>query len=233
MDRVIIKNEKPTTQKRVKNKAPRLAFIALFLILIAALGYVIWDSIPSTPYEALSIQEVENIISANPPLDDKRQEVLDSGLSLLGKVNYFWGGKSNSIGWDKRWGVPMIVMSKGSETTGTQRPFGLDCSGFVTWCFMQAGYTPEQADELIGNGTWNQWDRSVPIKWKDISVGDYAFENEYPTNKGNHIGICVGFDDKNQPVFMHCAYSFNNVVVTNAGHVFKYPRRPNVFISDN
>ena len=55
------------------------------------------------------------------------------------------------------------------------------------------------------------------------------FQNAYPTNKGNHIGICIGFDEAGAPVFAHCAAGFDNVVVTRAGDVFRYARRPNFY----
>ena len=32
---------------------------------------------------------------------------MEKVLSLVGKVNYFWGGKSSAIGWDPRWGTLM------------------------------------------------------------------------------------------------------------------------------
>ena len=35
-----------------------------------------------------------------------------------------------------------------NRSTGTIRPFGLDCSGFVTWSFINWGYTAAQ----IGHG---------------------------------------------------------------------------------
>ena len=50
-----------------------------------------------------------------------------------------------------------------------------------------------------------------------------------PTNKGNHVGICIGFNKKGKPVFAHCALGFDNVVVTPAGDVFHYARRPGFF----
>ena len=43
------------------------------------------------------------------------------------------------------------------------------------------------------------------------------------------IGICIGFDEAGAPVFAHCAAGFDNVVVTRAGDVFRYARRPNFY----
>ena len=37
-------------------------------------------------------------------LSKERRAVVERALSLAGKVNYFWGGKSLVFGWDNRWG---------------------------------------------------------------------------------------------------------------------------------
>lgn len=150
--------------------------------------------------------------------------MLASALSLVGKVHYFWGGKSYSIGPDPKWGELTEVESGGSSTTGEMRPYGLDCSGFVAWCFLQQGLTNEELESQVGLGTWAQWENSEEISWKELRVGDIVFQNAYPTNKGNHIGICIGFNEKGKPVFAHCALGFDNVVVTPAGG--RVPLRP-------
>ena len=62
----------------------------------------------------------------------EREAVVRTACSLVGKVNYFWGGKSLVIGWDARWGELRQVTAAGSSTTGTYRPYGLDCSGCAT-----------------------------------------------------------------------------------------------------
>ena len=154
--------------------------------------------------------------------------VVSSCLSLVGKVNYFWGGKSTARGWDDNWGTMRTVAHSGSETTGETRPFGLDCSGFVTWAFIQLGLGEEQTKDAIGEGTWNQWHKSVPIEWSELKPGDFAFQNEYPGATENHIGICIGRYN-NEPVFVHCCYSENNVVVTMASDILRFARRPSIF----
>lgn len=59
-------------------------------------------------------------------------------LALVDKVDYFWGGKSLVLGWDDRWGELTEVTAEGSDSTGTEQPYGLDCSGFVDWAFYNA-----------------------------------------------------------------------------------------------
>ena len=65
-------------------------------------------------------------------LSPEREAVVRTACSLVGKVNYFWGGKSLVIGWDVRWGELRQVTAAGSSTTGTYRPYGMDCSGCAT-----------------------------------------------------------------------------------------------------
>ena len=55
-------------------------------------------------------------------LSPERKAVIRHALSLVGKVNYFWGGKSLVLGWDSRWGQLTQVWAAGSQTTGTYRP---------------------------------------------------------------------------------------------------------------
>ena len=81
-------------------------------------------------------------------LSPEREAVIRAACSLVGKVNYFWGGKSLVLGWDSRWGRLTEVTAAGSSSTGTYRPYGLDCSGFVDWVF----YNATGGEYIIGHG---------------------------------------------------------------------------------
>lgn len=134
-----------------------------------------------------------------------RRAVVEQAYSLLGKVNYFWGGKSSAIGWDSRWGTPMKVTAAGSRTTGTIRPYGMDCSGFVDWVFNNAlGYVIGH-----GGGAHMQHTYCTPISWSEALPGDLVF---YPGD--SHVGVFVGVDASGNPLIIHCASSQNNVVLT-------------------
>lgn len=77
-------------------------------------------------------QDAQELLrSLSSDLSPERRAVVQHTLSLVGKDNYFWGGKSLVLGWDSRWGQLREVTSAGSPSTGTYRPFGLDCSGFA------------------------------------------------------------------------------------------------------
>ena len=157
---------------------------------------------------ALSDKEVAEIMENLPAdLSENRKQVVLTAYQLLGKVHYFWGGKSLVIGWDSRWGMPMKVTAEGSSTTGTVRPFGLDCSGMVDWVF----YNQSGGQYVIGHGggATAQHSYCAPIAWGDAQPGDLVF---YPGD--SHVGIVCGFDSSGNIMVIHCASSENNVVVT-------------------
>ena len=140
-------------------------------------------------------------------LSPEREAVVRSACSLVGKVNYFWGGKSLVIGWDVRWGELRQVTAAGSSTTGTYRPYGLDCSGFVDWVF----YNQSGGSYVIGHGGGATMQHSycTDISWSDAQPGDLVF---YPDN--SHVGIVGGVDEDGNILIVHCASGHNNVVIT-------------------
>ena len=140
-------------------------------------------------------------------LSPEREAVVRTACSLVGKVNYFWGGKSLVIGWDARWGELRQVTAAGSSTTGTYRPYGLDCSGFVDWVF----YNQSGGSYVIGHGGGATMQHSycTDISWADAQPGDLVF---YPDN--SHVGIVGGRDANGELLIIHCASGANNVVVT-------------------
>ncbi len=140
-------------------------------------------------------------------LSPEREAVVRTACSLVGKVNYFWGGKSLVLGWDSRWGELRQVTAAGSSTTGTYRPYGLDCSGFVDWVF----YNQSGGSYVIGHGGGATMQHSycTNISWADAQPGDLVF---YPDN--SHVGIVGGKDAHGELLIIHCASGANNVVIT-------------------
>ena len=140
-------------------------------------------------------------------LSPEREAVVRTACSLVGKVNYFWGGKSLVLGWDSRWDELRQVTAAGSSTTGTYRPYGLDCSGFVDWVF----YNATNGSYIIGHGggAMSQHNYCTPISWDDALPGDLVF---YPDDV--HVGIVGGRDANGDLLIIHCASSYNNVVIT-------------------
>ena len=156
----------------------------------------------------LSPQQVAEIEKQLPEgLSEERRKVVLTAYRLLGRVNYFWGGKSLCLGWDTRWGAPYTVTAEGDSTSGTIRPYGLDCSGFVDWVF----YNVSDGAYVIGHGGGASAQHSycTAISWAEARPGDLAF---YPGD--SHVGIICGFDESGEVRIIHCAKSADNVVIT-------------------
>lgn len=154
-------------------------------------------------------------------LDPARKAVVETAVQLVGRVSYFWGGKSLTLGWDARWGVPMEVTAAGSGSTGTVRPFGLDCSGFVDWTFYNAtngSYFPGR-----GGGAATQHSYCTNISWNDAQPGDLVF---YPDD--SHVGIVGGKDADGNLLIVHCSGGANGVVITGSAG-FTTVARPDYF----
>lgn len=176
----------------------------------------------------LTAAEIAQIKASLPAdLSIMQQDIVDSAMSLVGKVHYFWGGKSTAIGWDNRWGTPMEVTAPGSSTTGTIRSFGLDCSGFVAWVYVNAGIPADKIANVFGSNTSTQWKYSEPVDWNGAQIGDLAFFAVPGTTKYNHVGVIVSIESTGQYQVAHCASSRNNVVIGLAAESgFQYIRRP-------
>lgn len=163
-------------------------------------------------------------------VSEERADIVAAAYTLVGKIPYFFGGKSTAIGWDSRWGEKQQVTAEGSRSTGKTRKYGLDCSGYVTWSFVN-GYGRSSASGKIGNGTSAQWYASRTIgKDEQILPGDLVFL-QGPGHDGiNHVGLVVGVKEDGDVIVSHCSSGHNGVVVQEASRAgFKYIRRPKCF----
>ena len=140
-------------------------------------------------------------------LSMERRMVVTYALALVDKVGYFWGGKSLVLGWDDRWGELTEVTAEGSATTGTEQPYGLDCSGFVDWAF----YNASGGEYVIGQGggAMEQHANCVDIEWDEVQPGDLLF---YPEDE--HVGIAAGRDWLGRLLVVHCASGTGGVAIS-------------------
>lgn len=128
--------------------------------------------------------------------NDTRKHIVTTAMSLVGKVPYFWGGKSEA-GWNDEWNTPKLVTSAGSASTGTIRPFGLDCSGFTDWTFKTA------LGVSIHAGSWTQYTNSTPVSESDLLPGDLGFlMNDQGTT--SHVLIFAGYAEDGRRTWVHC-----------------------------
>ena len=172
-----------------------------------------------TPIGPVDISDIQGTLPDD--LDPLRESIVLTAYQLLGKVTYFWGGKSLVLGWDSRWGTPTTVTAPGSGSTGKVLPFGLDCSGFVDWTFYNAtngAYLPGR-----GGGAASQHGYCTNISWSDALPGDLVFYAD-----DSHVGIVCGYDSVGNILVIHCSGGQNGVVVTGR-EGFAVAARPDLF----
>jgi hypothetical protein len=147
-----------------------------------------------------------------------RKELVRVGLSLVGRVPYFWGGKS-APGWNEDWNKPRLVTAAGSSSTGTIRPFGLDCSGFTDWVYKTA-----LGHSLHSGASWHQWDNSYAITESELLPGDLGFMAQPGTVPVNHILMYAGKDSSGKHMWLHSASGAGGVVFNSPSYVRFYRR---------
>lgn len=96
-----------------------------------------------------------------------------------------------------------------------------DCSGFVDWVF----YNVTGGEYIIGHGggATMQHNYCTEISWDEALPGDLVF---YPGDE--HVGIVGGRDENGELLIVHCAFSQDNVVITEKSG-FVSIARPNYY----
>lgn len=178
----------------------------------------------------VEIQKIRADLPVNMSID--ANTIKSTASSLVGNVSYFWGGKYNEVGRNPEWDKKRKVTSPGSKTTGTDRPYGLDCSGYVSWVFINSGFSKDITSRYFGSGTHTQWDYSIPVNTISVRVGDLAFRS-VPGTGVNHVGVVVGRDSQGELLVTHCSSSKNGVVITPFSPTFKYLRRPVILLTED
>lgn len=158
---------------------------ALKMTLYGTLGN--GQAVPLTDAELIAFVSRQNCSAT-------RKHILTTALSLVGKVPYFWGGKSGP-GWNDEWNTPRLVTAAGSSTTGTIRPYGLDCSGFSTWVFT----TSMGVD--IGAGCNGQYPNTYGISASELLPGDLGFLAD--DDGWGHVLVFAGYDESGGRMWVH------------------------------
>ena len=147
------------------------------------------STVPLTDVELIAFLARQNC-------SETRKHIVKTGLSLVGKVPYFWGGKS-AAGWNDEWNTPKLVTAAGSTTTGTIRPFGLDCSGFSDWTYKTA------VGISLNGASWSQWDESYAITAEELLPGDLGFLMDDDGGGWNHVLIFAGYGENGERMWVH------------------------------
>ena len=171
------------------------------------------SAVPLTDAELIAFLARQNC-------SETRKHIVKTGLSLVGKVPYFWGGKS-AAGWNDEWNTPKLVTAAGSTTSGTIRPFGLDCSGFTDWTYKTA------VGVSLYGGTWSQWDESHAITASELLPGDLGFLMDADGQGWNHVLIFAGYGENGERMWVHSSGGEGVILNTPSYEASLSLRRPN------
>ena len=151
---------------------------------------------------ALDDKELQAVIDGLPAnLSETRRNIIQSGLSGIGRIRYNWGGKPTGPGLS---GLPAT---------------GLDCSGFVSWAYMTAG-VPRQNWYGGGTGAINSSSSMKQISKSQLKPGDLGFKHvggSASSSNANHVGIYVGKNSSGKDVWLHCASGSGATINTYGG----------------
>ncbi len=135
------------------------------------------------------------------PVKIDGQTIADIASTLVGQIPYEWGGKASKPGFDNTWWTY-------NAKTGEQK--GLDCSGFVQWVYMTAGFNGPVLDKIYS--TYAILDSDLmQVSEEDLRPGDIGVVQHKRTN---HCGIYAGNNE-----WYHSS-SYSNTVVK-ASYKFK------------
>jgi|GEM_PF-4623897 len=155
---------------------------------ITGLAFGLQQQTPYTKEEMLAVLDTLQC-------SQNRKYLCYSALSLVGRVPYFWCGRT-SAGWDDSWGILKPIPNEGNDKqiVGTMWPWGLDCSGFVSWTYKTAfGGNPLGDKSTVGlyEGTVVK-----QITNNDLLPGDILL-------KDGHTGLFLGYDESGSMIVIH------------------------------
>lgn len=131
--------------------------------------------------------------------DEQRKTLAETAISLIGQVPYLWGGKPTKPGYDNTW----WLFNENNEQNG------LDCSGFVEWAYMTAGYNGDIYNQLHSTGQILDSD-FTQITEDELQMGDIGVSEGAMYN---HTGIFLGHKNGEQ-IWVHCNSTDDTVAVT-------------------
>lgn len=146
---------------------------------------------------------------------EQRLGILEAGLSLVGKVPYFWGGRVYTPGWCDTWNTLQPIKHAGCDgyqPLGEYFPYGLDCGGFVFWAALT----------MYGEESWNS-----PVEWMSglAATGIFTYANEVEWDNRlpgdmcvntpiTHIGYYLCKAENGEDLYIHSCGRYGVIVST-------------------
>ena len=164
----------------------------------------------------LSQEEINALLAELPSdLSSSRRAVINSALSAVGRIPYYWGGKPVSPNFaDNNFGTTTVPDAHGRTLKG------LDCSGFVKWVYWNAGMYHSE-----WSWTGDEYSTSSGINRNQLIPGDLGFQAVGGAST-NHVGIYLGKNSNGSDVWIHCTAGTTNNVIVGTSSVFQLYRRP-------
>lgn len=117
-------------------------------------------------------------------------------LSEEEDIPYYWGGKRLEHGIDETWGQERVMNWDGTDVQfkGSSYPYGLDCSGFVSWAIYNGGFNIETSWTGGYADYAQKYDFSVEnLKGGKIQEGDLLYRD-------GHIAIITDLNVKDNTI---------------------------------
>ena len=128
----------------------------------------------------------------------EQKALIQIASTLIGRVPYEWGGKSDKAGFDQSWYTFDL----------SQRQKGLDCSGYIQWILRTAGMTGW--DTLVNTNDFLQSSLLTPVSMQDLQPGDLGLFYPDSNARTNHIGMYLG-----NGYWIHCSSTAGTVAISN------------------
>lgn len=116
-------------------------------------------------------------------------------------IQYFWAGKYEQIGLNPRWGcrAGVVEMQKCSvELDETHCEWGLDCTGFTKWAYIQAGFEPglipRSAQEQSAWGSFIASKHLYAFNDGNIAAANNIKPGDLVSTPLIHVGVVIGVD---------------------------------------
>lgn len=130
-------------------------------------------------------------------MTEEERKIILLAKMFIGQIPYQWGGKAEMGGYNSSWWT--------YDENGEQR--GLDCSGFVQWIYMTAGYSPDITSKLISTSSMS--DNLYDIPESELRPGDIGLLYDGQGEGINHCGIYVGAG-----YYIHCSSGKGTVTLS-------------------
>ncbi|MBP3784474.1 MAG: C40 family peptidase [Butyrivibrio sp.] len=165
-------------------------------------------------FDFISEMSIEELNSYIKNMTEEQRKIILLAKMFIGQIPYQWGGKAEMGGYNNAWWT--------YDENGEQR--GLDCSGFVQWIYMTAGYSPDITSKLVSTSC--MVDNLYDISEDQLQPGDIGLLYNGQGEGINHCGIYVGAG-----YYIHC--SSGKGTVTLSKFPFKYYKSitPRVYFS--